>query len=211
MKRLATLFIASSALLITACSTPEVVEEQESIEVIKYSLQPEASMLEWAANMGPDYGHNGTISITEGTLEMQGEDLIAGTFTIDMNSIKNTDLREAGEEGKATYLEGHLTGNIVDEDHPVDLFFNSPAFPAATVTLNNYSNGKLNLTVAVLGKEITQDVEALIQQNEDGATISGDFDLDFDSIKIPGLQPDPESGAQINPKIDFKLNVVMSK
>lgn len=212
MKTIGTLFMASAALLAVSCSSPETAEDNtQVVEATTYSINSEASSLIWAANMGPEYGHNGSVTITEGTMTMEGDELKSGAFTIDMNTIKNIDLVEAGEEGKATYLEGHLTGNIVDEDHPVDLFFNTPQFPTAQVTLGEYKDGKLNLTLSILGKEITQDVAVALSHDENGASIKGDFTLDLTSLEVPGLQPDPEDGSQINPVIDFKLNAVLVK
>lgn len=210
MKRIGTFLMASVALLAVSCTSTEEVKEEVVIEDTMYTLDSEASTLNWAANMGPDYGHNGTISITEGTMTMNGGELVSGSFTIDMNSIKNVDLVEAGEEGKAGALEGHLKGTMVDEKHPADLFFNAPVFPTTKVTLGEYKDGKLGLTVSVLGKEISQEVPVTIKNDEDGASLNGAFALDFTSVGVPGLQPN-EDGSQINPKIDFKLNVVMTK
>lgn len=204
MKNFGIALFASLAVIATSCSNTET--EQEVVESTTYSLDKDASTLEWAANMSPEYGHTGTVEITEGTLEMKGDELVSGTFTIDMNTIKSTDL----EEPKATYLAAHLMGTAPDEQHPVDLFFNTPKYPTVTVTLGDYKDGKLGLTLSILGKELKQDVPVKVKNDENGATIKGDFSLDMNSLEIPGLQPGPD-GSQINPVIDFKLNVAMKK
>ncbi|MCH2229685.1 MAG: YceI family protein [Crocinitomicaceae bacterium] len=214
MKRFGTILMASTALFAASCSSNEEKQEQDEIAVaesIAYNLDASETTLLWAANMGPDYGHNGSISITEGTMTMTEDKVESGSFTIDMNSIKSIDLMEAGEEDKAGYLEGHLKGTMVDENHPADLFFNSPVFPTTKVSLGEYKDGMLNLTISMLGKEISQEVAADISHDNDGAAISGEFQLDLTSLEIPGLQPNPEDGSQINPIIDFKLNAVMTK
>lgn len=203
--------MASVALLAVSCTSTEEVTEEVVVEDAMYTLNTEETTLMWAANMGPEYGHNGTISITEGTMTMNGDNLVSGSFTIDMNTVKNVDLVEAGEVDKAGYLEGHLKGTMVDEKHPADLFFNAPVFPTTKVTLGEYKDGKLGLTVSVLGKEMQQEVPVTLTHDENSATINGAFALDFTSLEVPGLQPNPEDGSQINPMIDFKLNVVMTK
>lgn len=204
MKKIGIVLFAAVAVITASCSSTEA--EVEVVETVSYSLDTEASSLEWAANMGPDYGHTGTVEISEGSIEMTGDDLTSGSFIIDMNTIKSTDL----EEPKASYLAAHLMGTAPDEKHPVDLFFNSPKFPTVKVTLGEYKDGKLGLTLDILGKELKQDVAVKLTSNDKGASIKGDFALDMNALEIPGLQPGPD-GSQINPAIDFKLNVVLKK
>jgi hypothetical protein len=204
MKKIGIFLFASLAVIATSCSTTAT---EEVVETTTYNLDKANSSLGWAANMSPEYGHTGFVDITEGTIEMAGENLKSGSFTIDMNTIKSTDL----EEPKATYLAAHLMGTAPDEDHPVDLFFNTPKYPTVKVTLGEYNNGKLELTLDILGKKLTQDVEVKLTNDDKGASIKGDFKLDMTSLEIPGLQPNPEDGSQINPAIDFKLNVTLKK
>lgn len=79
--------------------------------------------------------HEGTINIQKGMLMIDHGTLVGGQFSIDMNSINNTDIES---EEYSTKLEGHLK----DED-----FFNVEEFPTATITIikavkgteNNYS------------------------------------------------------------------------
>lgn len=49
--------------------------------------------------------HSGTIEILSGELEFSGAELSGGSFTIDMQSIKNTDLQDEAYRAK---LENHL-------------------------------------------------------------------------------------------------------
>ena len=79
--------------------------------------------------------HEGTINIQKGMLMIDYGTLVGGQFSIDMNSINNTDIESEEYSAK---LEGHLK----DED-----FFNVEEFPTATITIikavkgteNNYS------------------------------------------------------------------------
>ena len=96
--------------------------------------------------------HEGTINILKGTLNIDHGTLVGGQFSIDMNSIKNTDIESEEYSAK---LEGHLK----DED-----FFNVEEFPTATITIikavkgteNNYSI-IANLTIKGITHPITFD------------------------------------------------------
>ncbi|MDX2360537.1 MAG: YceI family protein [Crocinitomicaceae bacterium] len=210
MKKLGTFLLASVALVAVSCSSAEgeaTEDEVVVIESVTYSLDTTNSSLVWAANMGPDYGHEGLVDITEGSIVMEGEALTSGSFTVDMNTIRATGM----EEEKAGYLRAHLMGTAPDEDHPANLFFNSVEFPTIGITLGEYKDGMLGLTLSILGKELSQDVAVELTSDENGASINGEFALDLNSLEIPGLQPNPEDGSQINPAIDFKLNVALTK
>ena len=96
--------------------------------------------------------HEGTINILKGTLNIDHGTLVGGQFSIDMNSINNTDIESEEYSAK---LEGHLK----DED-----FFNVEEFPTATITIikavkgteNNYSI-IANLTIKGITHPITFD------------------------------------------------------
>ena len=96
--------------------------------------------------------HEGTINIQKGMLMIDHGTLVGGQFSIDMNSINNTDIESEEYSAK---LEGHLK----DED-----FFNVEEFPTATITIikavkgteNNYSI-IANLTIKGITHPITFD------------------------------------------------------
>ena len=96
--------------------------------------------------------HEGTINIQKGMLMIDYGTLVGGQFSIDMNSINNTDIESEEYSAK---LEGHLK----DED-----FFNVEEFPTATITIikavkgteNNYSI-IANLTIKGITHPITFD------------------------------------------------------
>ena len=66
--------------------------------------------------------HTGTINLTSGYLEMDGDALVGGMFVVDMTSIKNTDL---GPD-----YQGKLEGHLKSED-----FFGVEKFPTATLAI----------------------------------------------------------------------------
>ena len=83
-----------------------------------YNVDVAASNLEWRGwKIIKASEHKGTISLKEGQLSVENGKLVAGSFTIDMNSIKNTDLTDTGYQKK-------LVGHLMAED-----FFNVAKFP----------------------------------------------------------------------------------
>lgn len=205
MKKFGILFLGAGALSLVACAAA-VTEETEVVESVTYSLDAESSTLTWGASISPEYGHKGTIDFKSGSITMEGDALTAGSFVVDMATIKNTDIED---EGKAQYLEGHLTGTIVDEDHPVDMFFNIEKFPTVDVKLGEYKDGNLSVTLTILGSELTQDVPVVLSSDEDGASIKGTFSMDFGSVGMPGLAQHGEGS--ISPNVEFDLNVMLTK
>ena len=119
-----------------------------------YNVQPEASSIAWTGGklVGGDE-HTGTLSITEGRLAVQGDDITAGDFTVDMNSLTVTDLDENSGKSK---LEGHLK----NED-----FFESNTYPTSTFEITRVEpvtgepgvTHRLtgNLTMKGVAKEVT--------------------------------------------------------
>lgn len=206
MKKANVLFLALASVAIVGCSETTETEEPK-VEQVTYTLDEANSSLEWKAGMGPEYFHVGTVKITEGNLVMAGDELVEGSFTIDMNTIESTDL----DSVKKTYLAGHLTGTMPDENHPVDMFFNTPKYPTVKVTLGDYKDGKLGLTLNIIGKELKTTVPVVVKADENGASLKGKFSIDFSSLGMPGLQPNPEDGSAINPEFEFNLNAVLTK
>ncbi|NCT18762.1 MAG: lipid-binding protein [Flavobacteriaceae bacterium CG2_30_34_30] len=87
--------------------------------------------------------HTGTIQLKEGNLLMEGNQLIGGSFVIDMTTINVTDL--TGEnKGK---LEGHLKS---------DDFFGVANFPTATLIIKNANKTTdgyyINAEITIKGK-----------------------------------------------------------
>lgn len=213
MKKASVLFLAATAFFVVSCSSSDDTTDEENgteeAKEVTYSLDAASSSLTWHGEMGPEYGHNGTVSISEGSVTMMGEALESGSFSIDMNSIAVTD--EGMEDDKKGYLAAHLKGTAPDEDHPQNMFWNTPDFPATTVTLNSFEDGQLDMTMNVIGKEVNKTVPATIKMDGDKLMIMGDFSIEFSDMGIPGFMANPETGEGISPKVDFSLNVVLSK
>ena len=85
-----------------------------------YNVDAASSTVTWFGTHAVGTGdHNGTINIKEGSLSLTNGNITAGSFVIDMSSIKCTDSLPAEY---LTKLHGHLAA----ED-----FFNTAKFPTA--------------------------------------------------------------------------------
>ena len=81
----------------------EEKSEKTSHEAVKYTVKN--GVVNWVGSKPTGSKHTGTINVSGGELSVAGDFPVGGKFTIDMNSITNTD-QEAGK-GKEK-LEGHL-------------------------------------------------------------------------------------------------------
>lgn len=84
-----------------------------------YKVQPQLSTLGWEGK-AVTHGHNGTAQFSAGELTVDGTQLVGGTVTVDMKSVKTTDIKEADSNAK---FMGHLNS---------DDFFGVEKFPTAT-------------------------------------------------------------------------------
>jgi polyisoprenoid-binding protein YceI len=109
---------------------------------VTYNVNPKESQVIWTGRkvVGDD-SHTGTLMVSEGRLMMGDDKLVGGEFTIDMHSLKNTDIQDAETAGK---LEGHLK----HED-----FFEVEKFPTAEFELIQVQPmaGKENITHNLTG------------------------------------------------------------
>ncbi|NNC82311.1 MAG: YceI family protein [Flavobacteriales bacterium] len=131
-------------ILLSACSsnseqknteaTP--AEENTEMEAINYTLDTDKSVLMWEGTMMGMYSHEGTLDFTEGSFKMNGDEVVDGSFTVDMMSMTPTDENFDPEAGKtADKLVGHLQS---------DDFFNVAEFKTASLSVEN---GQMMLTV----------------------------------------------------------------
>jgi len=92
---------------------------------MKKKINIKESQIEWKGKkiLG---SHTGTIQFKDGYLEMDGDNLVGGMFTVDMTTINVTDL-EGEDKGK---LEGHLKS---------DDFFGVENHPTSVLVINNAS------------------------------------------------------------------------
>jgi len=158
MKRIVLSLVAVAGLTFftTSCKkSTEAADAQdvatESAEAVKYTVDTAASVIEWKGSKVAGNSHNGTLSLSSGEVSVKEGVLEAGSFIIDMNTIKVLDLEDEEQRG---WLEGHLKGTTEDK---ADHFFNVSKFPEAKFEITSVTEGAIegNLTL----KDITKNVK----------------------------------------------------
>lgn len=153
--------------------------------------------------------HTGTIDIASGRLAVNGGQITGGNFTINMNSIVNTDLPEA--------KQGDLVGHLKNED-----FFDVATYPTAKFAITNVTKltnepGASHLIYGNLTlKDVTKEIgfKANVNITGNSATVTtpkfaidrSDFNVKYGSTKFFDNLKDKA----INDNIDFVVNLVAS-
>ncbi|MFC2273724.1 MAG: YceI family protein [Capnocytophaga granulosa] len=117
-------------------------------QVKKLHLQ--ASNLQWEAKKVVGAGHKGTLTFSAGEFTYKNNELVGGSFVVDMNTLTVTD-EDMDAKGKAK-LEGHLKS---------DDFFAVKKFPTATLKLKTVTKTQAgykaegDLTIKGITKPVT--------------------------------------------------------
>ena len=91
-----------------------------------YSLDYTKSTLYWEGSR-PGGGHHGTVEVVTGVLNTSENSLVGGTFEIDMSTIRNDDVQNAG-------MRNRLVDHLKSED-----FFYVEKYPSANFTITKVS------------------------------------------------------------------------
>jgi polyisoprenoid-binding protein YceI len=137
----------------------------------KYEADPLATVINWKGDKKIGSFHVGTIDLKSGWLTVEGNAITGGEFLVDMNSIKDADLKDDNMRAK---LEGHLKS---------DDFFGVEKFKVSKLVITGSSRlegGKAvvkgNLTV----KAATHPVEFTVTESKSGAVTIYTADITFD-------------------------------
>ena len=98
------LLVASLLAAAPASAQKKVTPGSSKAASTSYALQPQLSTLGWVGKKVTGE-HNGTIQFKDGDVLVRGSQIVGGTFTVDMNSLKVDDLKEQEYNAK---LVGHL-------------------------------------------------------------------------------------------------------
>lgn len=170
---------------------------------ITYKVDPSASKVEWVAYKLTGQ-HTGTVNIKAGSLEFNGDKLIAGKLEMDMTALAVTDIQ--GEWG--TKLLNHLK---------TDDFFSVDKFPSSGLTVKKAESrgaGKYFVTADLTIKGITKEIsfDALINAAAGTATADLKVDRTWFDIKYRSGKFFPEIGDKmIKDEFDLKVNLSFGK
>ncbi len=161
----------------TDTTTADSTVTEEVVETITYSVVPEESEATWKGGIvGGVYGHNGVLSISEGTLEIEGDKLVGGEIVIDMTTVTPTDSNYS-EDKTPEMLVGHLS----NED-----FFLVDSFPTAKFVIKEYKDGKVigDLTIRGNTNEETIEVTSWTVSEDGTATGSASFKFNRQDYEV---------------------------
>jgi polyisoprenoid-binding protein YceI len=137
----------------------------------KYTADPAATVIDWKGDKKIGSFHVGTIDLKSGWLNVEANALTGGEFVVDMNSIKNSDVKD---EKMRERLVGHLKS---------DDFFGVEKYPLSKLVITGSSKlegGKAlvkgNLTI----KEATHPVEFTVTESKEGAVVTYSAEIVFD-------------------------------
>ena len=131
-------------------SDPSQIAQAQDMSAETYHIA--SGQINWTASK-PTTQHLGTIEITGGSLTAKGNEILDGSFEVDMNSITNIDLDE--ESGKSK-LEGHLkSADFFDAaNHPKATFSITKATGASEQAMvTHLVTG--NLSIKGISKSVT--------------------------------------------------------
>jgi len=147
--------------------TGEAEAVTENTTAAKFKADAANSMIIWKANKLVG-GHEGTINVSNGVANFEGDKLVGGSFIFDINTIKCTDI-PAEKEANA-----NLVGHLKSADFFDVANFGTAAFEITKVEGANVSG---NLTMKGIKKNIT--FPAKVTVSGDDVTISSDtFTID---------------------------------
>ena len=172
-----------------------------------YTVDAAASNVVWFGTHAVGTGdHNGTINIAEGSLSIAGGNITAGSFVIDMASIKCTDSLPAEY---LTKLHGHFAA----ED-----FFNTAKYATAKFEITacevkaegdntHFISG--NLTI----KDSTKNISFPAKVNLANGVITADANFTFDRTQWNLSYGNDKSFKDkfIHPDVTLKIHTVCSK
>lgn len=196
------LFLALATTIIACGPKGKTVETSDAKTVAdaenaqSFALNTDKSQVTWIGSK-PAGKHNGTISISSGTLKMNGNDIVAGNFTMDINSLKDLDM--AGSDG-AGKLEGHLKSAD---------FFDAANFPEATfeiTEISNFNNSDLAADKAEFKTENTPSTQSEILVNNPTHFISGNLTMRGTTKNITFPANVTVANGQVNAEANFNIN-----
>lgn len=204
------LFAVASIGATSAASAPKAAKTA-TVADPAYKLQPQLSTLGWEGK-AVTHGHNGTMNFTGGDLVVKGNSIVGGTVTVDMKSMKATDIKDADSQGK---FVGHMSS---------DDFFGVATYPTSTfkivsvTPIKGAAKDADNVTIAgdMTIKGVTQRISFPAKAGVKDGIASASGKVTIDRTKF-GLKYGSKSFFEsigdkaINDTFDLTFNVIAKK
>lgn len=213
----ATMFMAlfASVVFITGCGKSEkevkMISSEKSGETKKgtqmLKVDTSSSTVSWLGKKVTGE-HDGTIKIAKGEISTDKDNVVGGSFEIDMNTIVNRDLEDAEMNAK---LIKHLKSDdfFSVEKHPAAKFEITKVEPLSDREKPNYNNTiSGNLTIKGITKGIS--FPASIKMENGVLSSFADFDIDRTEWEIKygsGKFFENLGDKMINDKFNIKFKI----
>ncbi|MGI4735292.1 MAG: YceI family protein [Janthinobacterium lividum] len=107
MKKILLPALLGAALLASPAAFAQKASTKTAAATAAYKVQPQLSTLGWEGK-AVTHGHNGTMQFTTGDLEVRNNMVVGGVVTVDMKSMKATDITDAENQTK---FVGHMSSD----------------------------------------------------------------------------------------------------
>ncbi|HEX8425071.1 YceI family protein [Hymenobacter sp.] len=145
-----------------------------------FKLQTQLSTLGWTGKKVTGQ-HNGSVQFKEGTVLVRGNQVVGGMFTVDMNSLKIEDIKDAETNGK---LMGHLRSDdfFSIDKNPTSTFNITKVTPMKADAAGNNATITGDLTIKGITKPVSFPAKVGVKGNL--ASASGTATIDRTKFDI---------------------------
>jgi polyisoprenoid-binding protein YceI len=200
LNRLFTTSIITVSLL--SCGKEEKETKQEIItgEKISYTLIPDSCKVMWKGSILGVKFHTGTVAVKEGTIDVAGNQLQGGSFTVDLTKMTATDNNYQPGKGTKEELIAHLSSPD---------FFSVNEFPTASFVIKGVQGNVAFGDLTVKGKTNEEKItDITIIPFDGGIRATGKMVFDRQkygvSFKVPGE-------AVLSDNIELEISIVAKK
>ncbi|MGI4867638.1 MAG: YceI family protein [Janthinobacterium lividum] len=207
MKKILLPALLGAALLASpvAFAQKAVKKSVAAAAVVVYKLQPQLSVLGWEGK-ALTHGHNGTIQFTGGDLQVRNNMVVGGTATVDMKTLKATDITDADSQGK---FVGHMSSEDFFETatYPTSTFVITSVTPIAGAT-GTANNATITGNATIHGKTQVITFPAIVGVKNGVASASGKFTIDRSKFNIGAKSMFNIGDKAINNEFTLTFNVI---
>jgi len=200
--------MALSIFIAFAALNPMAFAKAKANSVETYNLDVKSSTISWVGRKKLGSEHNGNITFKEGKVEVVKNEITSGSFSVDMSTISNLDLKDSPDN--QTKLVSHLSSPD---------FFNVAKYPESTfkITKVEKKSDKLiihgDLTMVGATHPVSFDTDVKVEKNK----VSGAGKVIIDRTKW-GLKynsgnffKDLAAEKVINNEFELNLSLVATK
>ena len=181
IKTMKKIFLGLSAVALvafTSCEKKEAVAVTDSEDVATadesaqaYTVDTATSNVEWRGfkiyeGETEEQGHHGTIKLSSGTINLEGNKIVAGDFVIDVATLESMDLNESPDD------KAKLDAHLKDAD-----FLDVAKYPTATFNITG-----VNAIEGEYNTEISGNLK--MREEEKNITFKANVGVDGDKLTI---------------------------